>query len=204
MEGVTLAAESFAYPAKPHCRRHGPAGYTDYKSYRPWLEDEFTFRCVYCLKRMVWAPTDVWSVDHIVPQNEAKELDCVYSNLVLACQCCNRIKSSKRVPDPCLVAYGQCMRVGADGTIISLNKTGNRLVRDLRLNEPRYQRWRSQRMRELRALLLSDPEGYALAMGFPDVLPDLRSLKVKSNSRPEGIEESWLSKRLRGELPKVY
>src|SRR5208337_687922 len=72
MEGVTSAAEPFAYPTEPHCRRHGPSGYTDYQSYRPWLEDEFSFRCLYCLKRMVWAPTDVWSVDHIISQDEAK------------------------------------------------------------------------------------------------------------------------------------
>lgn len=38
-----------AYPANSHERRHGPLGYVDYKSYKPWLRDEFTFRCVYCL-----------------------------------------------------------------------------------------------------------------------------------------------------------
>lgn len=196
--------EPFAYPAHAHSRRHGPAGYTNYQSYRPWLEDEFSFRCVYCLKRMVWAPTDVWSVDHIIPQAEAEKLACVYDNLLLACQCCNRIKSNQRVPDPAVVAYGKCLRVGSDGAVVPLNKIGHRLVRDLRLNEPRYRQWRSQRMRELRALLLCDPEGYEQAMGFPKVLPDLRALRVNANTRPEGIEESWLAKRLRGELPKVY
>lgn len=203
---MTSAVEPFAYPTEPHRRRHGPSGYADYQSYRPWLDDEFTFRCVYCLKRMVWAPTDVWTVDHIIPQDEAKKLACVYDNLVLACQCCNRIKSNRRVPDPCLVAYGQCLRVGSDGGITALNRIGSRLVRELRLDEPRYRRWRSQRMRELRALFLSDPEGYELVMGFPTDLPDLSPTKrkVKSNSRPEGVKESWLAKRDRGELPKVY
>jgi len=204
MEGVTPAAEPFAYPTEPHCRRHGPGGYTNYQRYRPWLEDEFVFRCIYCLKRMVWAPTDVWSVDHIIPQDEAEELACIYDNLVLACQCCNRMKSNQRVPDPGLVAYGQCLRVGSEGAIIPLNKLGNRLVRALRLNEPRYQRWRSQRMRELRALALCDPEGYEQVMGFPTELPDLSVLRVRSNSRLEGIKDSWLAKRQRGELPKVY
>jgi hypothetical protein len=28
---------SFTYPADPHLRRHGPTGYADYESYRPWL-----------------------------------------------------------------------------------------------------------------------------------------------------------------------
>ena len=204
MEKMTRLAEPFAYPVTPHRRRHGPAGYLKYQQYRPWLEDEFTFRCVYCLKRMVWSPTDVWSVDHMIPQDEAKELVCEYDNLVLACQCCNRIKSNHRVPDPGRVAYGQCLRVGSDGAITPLNKSGHRLVRDLRLNEPRYQRWRSQRMRELRALALCDPVGYEQVMGFPKDLPDLAKLKPELNIRPQGIQESWFAKRQRGELPKVY
>ena len=204
MAGVSLAPDPFAYPTEPHSRRHGPGGYTSYQSYRPWLVDEFVFRCIYCLKRMVWAPTDVWSVDHIIPQEEAKELACVYENLVLACQCCNRMKSNHRVEDPCLVAFGQCLHVSSDGAIVALNKVGDRLLRVLRLNEPRYQQWRARRMRELHALALCDPEGYEQVMGFPAELPDLIKLKVKSNSRPEGINDSWLAKRVRGELPKVY
>ena len=108
------------------------------------------------------------------------------------------------MPDPCRVAYGQCLRVGSDGAITPLNKLGSRLVRELRLNEPRFRSWRSQRMRELRALALCDPAGYEQVMGFPKDLPDLAALKVKSNSRPEGIEQSWFAKRLRGELPRVY
>ena len=43
--------DPFSYPAAVHVRRHGPQGYADYASYRPWLRDEFAFRCVYCLLR---------------------------------------------------------------------------------------------------------------------------------------------------------
>jgi hypothetical protein len=42
---------AFTYPAEPHLRRHGPQGYVDAASYRPWLRDDFAFRCVYCLFR---------------------------------------------------------------------------------------------------------------------------------------------------------
>lgn len=68
--------QPYVYPAEPHQRRHGPAGYASYEEYRPWLEDEFCFRCVYCLKRMVWAPTDVWTIDHLVARDEASERPC--------------------------------------------------------------------------------------------------------------------------------
>jgi len=34
------AGAVFAYP-DAHDRRHGPAGYVDYQSFKPWLRDEF-------------------------------------------------------------------------------------------------------------------------------------------------------------------
>lgn len=58
----------FAYPAVPHARNHGPQGYTDYTSYRPWLRDEFSFRCVYCLFREQWGRIrGVYTLDHFLP-----------------------------------------------------------------------------------------------------------------------------------------
>jgi hypothetical protein len=50
------ATTVFDYPSLPHARRHGPQGYADYKHYKPWLRDEFSFRCVYCLCRETWLP----------------------------------------------------------------------------------------------------------------------------------------------------
>jgi hypothetical protein len=44
----------FDYSQPQEERRHGPANYAAYESYRPWLRDEFDFRCVYCLKRETW------------------------------------------------------------------------------------------------------------------------------------------------------
>ena len=57
----------FTYPAQPHNRRHGPQGYSALESYRPWLRDEFAFRCVYCLTREACGPfTGVYALDHFV------------------------------------------------------------------------------------------------------------------------------------------
>ena len=47
-------AVGFNYPETPHTRRHGPQGYAGYDSFRPWLRDEFSFCCVYCLVREQW------------------------------------------------------------------------------------------------------------------------------------------------------
>ena len=73
----------FAYPSEPHTRKHAPAGYKNYPEYRPWLRDEFAFRCVYCLQREMWSRDRHagFSVDHVVPQREDKTLVCVYDNL---------------------------------------------------------------------------------------------------------------------------
>src|ERR1039458_1968128 len=74
MGGVDDTIQPYAYPARPHRRRHGPAGYLTYESHRPWIEDEFHFRCIYCLNRKVWAPTNIWAIDHLVSQDEAPVL----------------------------------------------------------------------------------------------------------------------------------
>src|SRR6478672_6755586 len=72
-------------------RKHGPRGYQSYSDYKPWLRDEFVFRCVYCLEREQWYPNraDAFSVDHIVPQSKSTTRICDYSNLVYACLRCN-------------------------------------------------------------------------------------------------------------------
>ena len=199
-----LDPKPFAYPDQPHQRRHGPAGYTDYRSYRPWLEDEFWFRCVYCLKRKVWAPTDVWSVDHLLPQADAPQRECDYDNLVLACQFCNSQKHGARVPDPCCVAYGRLLTVKEDGSVVAHGRDGRRLVEVLRLNHPRYRQERAKMLGILSVLAQHDRRQFEELMGFPAQLPDLRRKRVPRNRRPAGLEESCVAQRVRGALPRVY
>jgi 5-methylcytosine-specific restriction endonuclease McrA len=82
----------FAYPAELYRRRHGPV-YRDPKTYKPWLRDEFEFRCVFCLRREVWLDGhNSFSVEHLKPFDLAPELLCEYSNLVYSCNRCNSFK----------------------------------------------------------------------------------------------------------------
>lgn len=182
-----LRAKPYEYLSEPQQRRHGPAGYTDYDRYRPWLLDEFCFRCVYCLKRMVWSPTDVWVVDHLVSREEKPELECDYENLVLACQFCNGRKGPNRVPDPCRVAFGRCLRVEDDGTITPLNGHGRRLVSVLRLNHELQVQERSKVLRILSVMERHKRVEYNRLMGFPEHLPDLQRRKPPENRRPAGM-----------------
>ncbi|MBI3330174.1 MAG: hypothetical protein HYZ81_26130, partial [Nitrospinae bacterium] len=81
---------AFTYPRSLHVRRHGPRGYRDYRSYKPWLRDEFDFRCVYCLWRERWCSDGdhTFSVDHLLPRMTHPERLCDYDNLVYACCQC--------------------------------------------------------------------------------------------------------------------
>jgi hypothetical protein len=204
MGRVDQTVGPYAYPPEAHRRRHGPAGYADYREYWPWLKDEFCFRCVYCLKRMVWEPTDIWVVDHVVSRESAPELECEYDNLVLACQFCNGRKGPNRAPDPCQVAFGDCLRVEADGIATPLNDAGRRLEKVLRLNHERYVQERRKWLRILSILARHDRAEFERLMGFPSDLPDLTRRKPPFNRRPEGIAGSWFERKRRGELPNVY
>ena len=200
---MTSRAHPFRYPSAPHVRRHGPAGYRDWRDYRPWLEDEFHFRCVYCLKRQVWAPTDVWSVEHVIPRREAPERECDYDNLVLACQFCNNTKLAATVPDPVAVAYGNCLKLEEEsGKVNPLNEDGHILIRVLKLN---HRKQIGMRCLWLEILALCDPGQWARLMGFPRELPNLcRKDPPGGNTRPEGLAQSCHARQQRGELPKVY
>ncbi len=126
----------FAHPGVPHVRRHGPRGYSEHESYRPWVRDEFAFRCVYCLARERWYKGEYgFEVDHVIPQAEAPSLALNYDNLVYACHTCNAMKSdAEGIPSPCVVAYGECLEVHDDGSIRALNTDGEFLIRVLRLD----------------------------------------------------------------------
>ena len=122
--------QGFEYPATPHVRRHGPAGYRDYESYRDWLRDEFLFRCVYCLDREQWNGRKVgFHIEHFIPvaRDDSRQLD--YGNLLYACASCNTAKSNiVGLPDPCCISFADCICIKNDGHIEAFNKTGDLLT----------------------------------------------------------------------------
>jgi len=197
--------DAFEYPRSPHIRQHGPDGFATHESYRPWLRDEFCFRCVLCLHREKWPTTSAFEVDHLVPVSERPDLRCRYTNLLYVCRRCNNLKSDLRIPDPCSIAYGSCLRVNEDGSIDALNKEGRTLVLVLRLD-------RADRVQQRRLIIetLIDAQKSANVrllrewLGFPEDLDDLRKSRPPANDRLEGIEESWFSRRERGALPEIY
>jgi hypothetical protein len=201
----------FHYPGSVRQRRHGPAGYQDYGSYKPWLRDEFEFRCAYCLCRERWSPSgdDSFSVDHRTPRSKAPEGLCRYDNLVYACCECNSAKSDALgVPDPCDEPYDSHLEVGADGTVHPRTTEGLFLIRACRLDRSKLTEFRRGILALFETLLRRKDEPAAelrrTFFGFPLNLPDLAALKPAENARPEGVQNSHFARKRRGELPETY
>lgn len=198
--------EPFAYSSSAHVRKHGPYGYRSYDSYRPWLRDEFRFRCVFCLYREQWPSARGWKwhVNHLRSRTDAPELTLDYDNLFYLCATCNGNKSAAVVSDPCKVPLGKCIRVAGDGSISARNRTGRLLIRTLRLDNDDYTRMRGLIIGILRTLYVNGWVHFASMMSFPNDLPDLASLRPAGNTRPAGVEKSFHSLRAKGECPTLY
>jgi hypothetical protein len=195
----------FAYPTSPHTRRHGPDGYKTYEPFRDWLRDEFMFRCVYCLHREQWySRSGTFSIEHFIPVSIDPSVEREYSNLLYACVTCNNAKRAiLDVPNPCLVAFGDCLRVTRSGEIEPLNSDGEKLVAVLLLNSDSNLVQRSRWIRTLTALKASHPDLFNEYMGFPEDLPDLRTRRTK-NTKPDGALNCYFAQRERGKLPATY
>jgi hypothetical protein len=196
----------FNYPEAPHVRRHGPRGYADYESFRPWLRDEFAFRCVYCLVREGWGPIiGVYALDHFVPVSLRTDLALDYDNLLYSCVSCNLVKAGRQTPDPATVLLATQVRVTEDGTIQADNAEAGRLIDLVGLNRPRLRELRELWIGITRLAAATEPLLYRRLLGFPDDLPNLGHLRPPSgNTRPEGVAVSFFAQHKDGRLPTTY
>lgn len=196
----------FKYPRRSIVRKHGPTGYKNYPAYRPWLRDEFDFRCVYCLKRETWGTVvGEFDLDHFEPQAVKPGLREDYDNLVYSCHTCNLLKSDLRLPDPATALNSESIRVEDDGTLIALNDEAKRVIDVLQLNGENYVGWRLLWLRIVELARQEDPDLLTRILGFPANLPDLKRLQPPGgNTRPDGIAASSYERSRRGELPETY
>ncbi len=199
--------EPFAYPSRPHVRRHGPQGYPKYGMYRNWLRDEFSFRCIYCLRRETWLTLRKdYEIDHFLPKSDHPDVERDYDNLVFACRECNGTKATKHLPSPEEMAYGECLSVDRKGEIKPKNKSkaGQAIIEALDLNGREYVAMR-RKILDLLAEYKPGSKTFKHFFGYPEDLPDLsKERNPKTNKRPEGIRISHYERDLRGELPTSY
>ena len=196
----------FMYPAEPHLRRHGPQGYADAASYRPWLRDEFTFRCVYCLFREQWGKLrGTFGVEHFraIASHPGDALS--YDNLVYACAACNAGKGKQLVPDPLTALVCADVWVNQDGTIEGQTRQARRLIRVLGLDDREYTEFRLMWMEIVDLAAREDPELHRKLMGFPGDLPNVARLRPPGgNSRLDGIEQSYFVRKQKEILPETH
>lgn len=176
--------------------------YRQYERYRPWLRDEFVFRCVYCLKREQWGTIRrTYDIDHFRPQTLRPELALDYDNLLYACASCNSAKGQASTPDPCECMLDGDVIVREDGSIEARTAPARKLIRVLGLDAPDYREYRNL---WIGIVQMANPELFTELLKYPDELPDLAALRPRSNSRPEGVANSHRARRDRHELPETY
>lgn len=195
----------FDYPEPRPKRTHGPTGYTAYESFRPWLRDEFTFRCVYCLKREQWGQvTGEFELDHFEPRSISPESGLTYANLVYACRRCNAVKQDLPINDPLTTLAAGNVAISPDGALVARSSDVERLIKQLDLNSPRLTRWRLMWLRIVDLARQRDESLFKQLLGFPADLPNLANLRPPANSKPASVDNCWFARRKRGELPEVY
>jgi len=77
-------------------RRTPKRKYKDYTKYKPWLREDFAFRCGYCaIHENQHGGYWHFHVDHHRPKGrrEFRHLETVYSNLLYSCDHCNNLKT---------------------------------------------------------------------------------------------------------------
>jgi hypothetical protein len=194
----------FRYPDAPHTRRHGPLGYASYASYRPWLRDEFSFRCVFCLHRERWVPGG-FHLDHFLPVATHPALATQYDNLIFCCSTCNTAKHDLEVPDPSTTFLEGSVRVLEDGSIEGVTPEAGRIIRLLGLNSAAYREYRRLWIGIVALAAKWDPGLCRQVLGYPEDLPDLRQLRPPGgNGRPGGLADCHFVWRLNGNLPETY
>ncbi len=202
----------FDYPQHVHRRRHGPSGYNDFRSFKPWLRDEFAFRCIYCLWRETWSAAGdaAFSVEHLQSRSRRPDLARDYTNLVYACCGCNSGKQDQESPlDPCRDALAAHLAVGADGVISANTIEGQSLIEICLLNRPALvtaRRTMVQLWTLLNAVNLANARELKQRLfGYPSDLPNLaKRHPPDGDSMPSGLESSFFERRRRGELPALF
>lgn len=96
------------YPTKKVKRAQDPPVYASYSRYRPYIEKEFGYRCIYCCRSDQGQASSSFHIEHYRPKESFKELETDYNNLFYACGTCNRAKwtywsddPKERVLNPC-------------------------------------------------------------------------------------------------------
>lgn len=176
-----MTLQTFIYPKIRHIRLETPNQYKRYSSYRPFLKREFSRQCVYCRSPDWLDPSVIFTIDHYLPKDYHRNLECDYSNLYYCCHACNsrkgthpyikdrRTKKLREVlrwiiPNPCDYVMTEYMRVQSrDYAVVASSLDGQKTIDLLDLNSARRVMHRRRHELDIKSLryrlkCLSDKE----------------------------------------------
>lgn len=156
------------------------------------------------MRRETWDPTYPFEIDHFVPQAIDLALGATYSNLLYACAACNASKLDQLIPDPLQVLLSDSIVVAEDGDITGTTTDALRLIRMLGLDSELDRQFRRRWIQVLELARSVETLLFRELLGFPDDLPNLATLRPPTNSRPQGIHESWYSLRSINKMPETF
>lgn len=142
----------FVYPKSRHLRRERPGRFSTHSEYKPFLQREFSRKCVYCRVPDSMKGYDAFGVDHYRPKSVFGSLVKEYSNLFYACNTCNRLKgdywpprgkgATHFIPNPCDHEMFKHLRFR--GAAVESRTTAGRVTEELLdLNDPEVAAYRN-------------------------------------------------------------
>ena len=126
----------------------------EYEAYRPYLRQDFEFRCAYCLRHeFFFGGGEAGEIDHFRPRYLFPDLVNEYENLYWSCRKCNAVKGGKwpsetqmeqglRFLNPCLEDHEDHWQTHADGTLTAQTPIGRYTIRQIRLDRPTLTQFR--------------------------------------------------------------
>lgn len=141
-----------------------------YSEYKEILVEDFHGICGYCGKKREYL-LDKYQIDHFAPKSKFKDLENQYSNLVLSCPNCNRLKSDKWIGndstiandgekgfvDPATDEYDKHLARDDDGNIIWKTNVGKYMYDIFKFDiRPNRLFWKLDKLIKLKEILSKD------------------------------------------------
>ena len=143
----------FVFPKDKHVRTKTPVRqYKRYNTYKKYLREEFSRKCIYCCACDSMRGTAAFAVEHYLPKTDFPNLTTDYLNLFYCCNTCNSfkgdwypspadLKDGRFIPNPCDHVMFSHLRFKGP-RIDSMSVAGQYTLRLLDLNEDEAVKYR--------------------------------------------------------------
>jgi hypothetical protein len=140
-------------------RRPNPPTRRNYQAYKPFLREDFEYRCVYCdVHENELGGPRIYTVEHFKPKSIFTELETTYTNLLYGCAICNTYKGNdwpsndpladgKGYIDPCDHDYADHIALSPESKFEGQTDVGRYMIKRMHLNRPQLITVRKDRLK---------------------------------------------------------